>query len=333
MGQHYYKSGNLQEAYKTFHQMRDYCQLPKHAAEMHLKLILTAVAQENWVAVQRDLNRLRSLTLKPEDNAKIQPFIMPILGLSHMCSGTYKDAAKAFLQSDPTYGTLDAVANVKPNTEILTTNDIATYGGLCALASLNRSELERNVLANENFRFFLELESHLRRAIVAFTHSRYTQCLEILESYRNDYLLDIYLQPHVDALFSAIRRKSIIAYTAPFSQVSISSMAEAFNVNVERMEAELLEIIRSKDLDARLDVVDMLLVANRKDERHTLQEKALDVAREHEKNLRLRLYRINMLQAGLEVKGQKKSQNDAFDQQGQGMGQGLGMRSGIGRGR
>lgn len=327
MGQHYYQSGHLREAYGAFYQMRDYCASSKHAAEMYLKLILTGAAQENWMSLQRDMVKLRNLTLKPEEKTKIDPFLDPIEGLSFMCQGSFKDAARSFLRSDPAFSTLEAVAKVKPNTEILTPNDIATYGGLCALASLSRTELERNVLNNENFRSFLELESHLRRAIVAFCSSKYTQCLEILESYRNDYLLDIHLQPHVKALFAAIRRKSIIAYATPFSQVSIASMAEAFNVDARQMENELLDIIRAKDLDARLDLVDMLLVAKQEDKREALQEKALKMAREHEMNLRLRLYRINMLQAGFEVKSQKKGLDNGYEQQGGGMG----MRMGKGR--
>lgn len=286
--------------------MRDYCTLPKHAAEMYLKLILTAVAQENWVVLSRDMSKLRNLSLKPEDSAKIEPFLAPVSGLGNMCGGLYAEAAKNFLQADPAYSTLDAVAKVKPNTEILTANDIATYGGLCALATLSRQDLERKVLNNEDFRSFLELESHLRRAIVFYCSSKYTQCLEILESYRNDYLLDVHLQHHVDALYTKIRRKSIIAYTAPFSQVSISSMAEAFGVAEKKMEEELLEIIKAGDLDARLDLVDMLLVAKQEDKREALQEKALNVARDHEKNLRLRLYRINMLQAGFDIKAPNK---------------------------
>lgn len=327
MGQHYYRSGQLREAYNTFHQMRDYCLLSKHVAEMYLKLILTGAAQENWLIVQRDMAKLRNLTLKPEDKTKIDPFLEPIVGLSYMCQGSFNEAARSFLQADPAFSTLEAVAKVKPNTEILTPNDIATYGGLCALASLSRTELERNVLNNENFRSFLELESHLRRAIVAFCSSKYTQCLEILESYRNDYLLDIHLQPHVNALYAAIRRKSIIAYAAPFSQVSIASMAEAFNVDAKHMENELLEIIKAKDLDARLDLVDMLLVPKQEHEREALQEKALKMAREHEMDLRLRLYRINMMQAGFEVKSQKKGQDNGYEQQGSGMG----LRVGKGR--
>lgn len=291
--------------------MREFCTVPKHAAEMSLKLILTAAAQRQWMTVQSNVFKLQNLSLKPEDKAKVDPMLWPISGLGHMASGAYKDAASCFLRTDPAYATVEAVAGVKPSTQILTANDVAVYGGLCALASLPREQLSSRVLENADFRSFLELESHLRRAIVCFCNAKYTQCLEILESYRADYLLDVHLQRHVEPLYAAIRRKSIIAYCAPFDRVSIAAMGSAFGVNERRMEQELYEIIKKGDLNARLDVVDMLLVAKDEDKRAAAYTRALEMAQEHEKALQLRLFRINMLQHGFDIRPPRKEGGEA----------------------
>ena len=41
--------------------------------------------------------------------------------------------------------------------EVLAAQDVATYGGLCALASFDRTELRRHVIENMVFQEYLEL--------------------------------------------------------------------------------------------------------------------------------------------------------------------------------
>lgn len=41
--------------------------------------------------------------------------------------------------------------------EVIAPQDVATYGGLCALASFTRQELKEKVVDNIGFREFLEL--------------------------------------------------------------------------------------------------------------------------------------------------------------------------------
>jgi COP9 signalosome complex subunit 1 len=132
-------------------------------------------------------------------------------------------------------------------------NDVAVYGGLCALASMERSELNKKVLENSNFRTYLELEPNIRRAITFFVNSRYTACLNILESYRADYLLDIHLQKHVDQLYHLVRSKSIVQYFIPFSCVTLDSLNKAFAAPGKTIDKELVQMIQRGDLDARID--------------------------------------------------------------------------------
>ena len=65
--------------------------------------------------------------------------------------------------------------------QIIAANDIAVYGGLCALATFDRDELKSKVIDNTNFRNYLELEPHIRELITSFYNSKYSTCLKILE--------------------------------------------------------------------------------------------------------------------------------------------------------
>ncbi|KAB8342984.1 hypothetical protein FH972_022578 [Carpinus fangiana] len=357
LGHHYYSIGDNNNAYKAYMRMREFCTTPKHLVDMSLRLVLVGAAQENWMAVQTSLYKIQALQLKPEDKAKIDPVINPIAGLANMASGNYPTAADRFLNADPAYIALDTTQ--KPSAgvgsglgisfqrQLITPNDVAVYGALCALATLNREELQRRILDNADFRTFLELEPHLRRVVAYFIGGKYTQALEILEGYRADYLFDVFLQKHVDPLYATIRRKAICAYVAPFSRLSLSSMATAFPVfspsesrippttktipatdtlTDGSIQTELVSLISSGQLSGfRIDAVHGELVALAKDDRRLTHEKALKVASETERALRLKLYRVNMMAAGFEVKAGKASM-------GEGQGSGIATRSNRGRG-
>lgn len=86
------------------------------------------------------------------------------------------------------------------------------YGGLCALATYDRSQLHKQVLVSNTFKLFLELEPQLRDVIINFYESKYGKCLKQLEEMKDNMMLDIYLASHVNALFSMIRSRSLVQY-------------------------------------------------------------------------------------------------------------------------
>ncbi len=43
--------------------------------------------------------------------------------------------------------------------------NVATYGGLCALATFDRSQLQKQVIGSQSFKLFLELDPLLREVI------------------------------------------------------------------------------------------------------------------------------------------------------------------------
>ena len=305
LGLHYHQIGDLVSASKAYTRMRDYCTTPIHIASMLLKIINVAIERGDWLSVQSNVQRLRNQQSKPEEQAKNQPKMSAALGLSQLHLNSYMDAANSFLSTDPSLG--DSF------NEALTSNDVAVYGGLCALASMDRNELQRRVLENSSFRNFLELEPHIRRAISFFCNFKFQPCLEILEAYRTDYLLDIHLQRHVSILFSRIRTKSIEQYIIPFSRVTLDSMAKVFAPAVVAGQPsptdtnspfvqELIQLIQDGVLDARIDLEKMVLVSNQTDLRTEVQRAALDSMQSFSQEAHLRLLRTNIVRAGLEVR-------------------------------
>lgn len=305
LGSHYHQIGDLAAAAKAYARMRDYCTTPSHIASMQLKNIHVAVDRGDWLGVQSNVHRLRTLQTKPEEQAKNQPKMCAAMGLAQMSLGAYLDAANSFLATDPSLG--------DSYNEVITSNDVAVYGGLCALASMDRNELQRRVLDNSQFRNFLELEPHIRRAISFFCNSKFRPCLEILEAYRTDYLLDLHLQRHVSTLYDRIRTKSIQQYLVPFSRVTLDAMAKTFapstaggNANPADLNSpfvqELIRLIEDGTLDARIDLEKGVMVSKQTDLRMDVHQAALESIEEYVREAHLRLLRANILHAGLEVR-------------------------------
>ncbi|KAA8568383.1 hypothetical protein EYC84_007419 [Monilinia fructicola] len=181
------------------------------------------------------------------------------------------------------------------------------YGGICALATIDRNDIQKLVLENSDFRTYLELEPHIRRAIQAFVNSKYSTCLEILESYRADYMLDIHLQKHVDELYTRVRSKSIVQYFIPFSCVTFETLNKNFAPPGKTIEKELAEMIKCGELDARIDLVAKTLVSPSKATRQELQQETLKTAKQVEREARQHLLRMNIIAADMEVKGSKEN--------------------------
>ncbi|KAL6703705.1 hypothetical protein ACN47E_009399 [Coniothyrium glycines] len=321
LGHFFFDTGDYSNALKAYMKMREHCTSNKHLADMTLRLVYVSIAQKSWMTVQSNLAKVDSAQLKGDEKSKLEPIVSACTGLAHMAVGNFREAASHFVGTSPAYLSAEPAANISWQKEVISGNDIAVYGGLCALASMDRSDLQNKVLAHSEFRNFLELEPHIRRAITLFCNSKYSACLEILESYRNDYLLDVYLSKVLNTIYSRIRTKSIVQYFIPFSCVTLDEMASKFPAGGHTsIEAELEDMINSGTLDARIDLVDRLLISPPTNPRHDVHAEALSMAEAYDHTLRLRLTRLNMLAAGLEIQ-QNKGQGDKIAP---GMGDGFG---------
>lgn len=121
-------------------------------------------------------------------------------GLAELNCKRYKLAAKFFLSA--------SFENFNYS-EVITPNNVAIYGSLCALATYDRHELQSQVIQSSSFKAFLELEPQIREILYKFYESKYAVCLKLLDQIKDQLLLDMYLAPHINSLYSAIRHRSL----------------------------------------------------------------------------------------------------------------------------
>jgi len=186
--------------------------------------------------------------------------------------------------------------------EIISPQDIAIYGGLCALVSFERSELKHKLIDNVSFKSFLEIVPDVRELINDFYSCRYASCLALLEKIRPELLLDIYLHDHVRELYEKIRNKALVQYVSPFTTVDLHRMAEAFTTNVLNLEKELARLIMEKQIEGRIDSQNKRLLATQTDLRNSTFKKSVLLGDEYQRNTKAILLHLNLLRNEIVVK-------------------------------
>ncbi|KAI0875078.1 26S proteasome subunit RPN7-domain-containing protein [Hypoxylon argillaceum] len=295
LGEHLENSGNLIAANDAYIKMRPDASTVSHIVDVGQHLIGIMLQGRDWPGIWAVVKQISPPNVNLEPDTVDFAYVKIVSGIAYLGTEKYAEAAKQFLDvGDP--------ALCQPHNNVVSSNDVATYGGLLALASMERDELQHKVLDNSSFRNYLELEPHIRKAISMFVNCRYSACLEILERSRPDYLLDMHLQQHVSKIFSLIRKKCLVQYLIPFSCVTLESMDSIFARPDESLEAELISMIKSGDLKARINTIDKLLVMASSEPRATMQTKALEMIKKYEREALDRIRRMNIAAADLEVK-------------------------------
>ncbi|KAK1322585.1 COP9 signalosome complex subunit 1 [Acorus calamus] len=295
-GDFHYAHGMLGDAFKSYVRTRDYCTNSKHIIQTCLNVILVSIEMGQFMHVTNYVSKAEqaSEVLEPVTVAKLKC----AAGLAHLEAKKYKLAARKFLETGIELG--------NQYSEVIAAQDVATYGGLCALASFDRTELKNKVIDNINFRNFLELVPEVRELIHDFYASRYATCLEYLENLKETLLLDIHLHDHVETLYTLIRHKAIIQYTHPFISVDLHTMADAFKTSVSGLEKELEALITDNQIQARIDSHNKILYARHADQRNATFQRVLQTGVDFDKDVKAMLLRANLFKHEHNAKATRK---------------------------
>ncbi|OAQ97551.1 hypothetical protein LLEC1_01120 [Akanthomyces lecanii] len=293
LGRHFEAIGKLNEASDAYSRIRQDVSSTKHIIDCGMHLANVSLYRRDWNMVLTNTGKITGVQSADEEQS-LQTFVRVMSGIAQLSLGNYLESAKNLLL-------IDFAVPPAQYSHVASPNDIAVYGGLTALATMDRAELQRRVLDNQSFRTFLEHEPHVRKAVSLFVSGRYSNCLSILESYRSDYLLDVYLQKHVRELYTRIRTKCIVQYFVPFSRITLESLEAAFGLPGQSLQDELMDMIRNDFLNARIDARNQLLVAVQQDPRADMQKRTLDTAKKYESEATEHLRRVSIISAGLEV--------------------------------
>jgi COP9 signalosome complex subunit 1 len=189
------------------------------------------------------------------------------------------------------------------------------------MAFFDREELKTRLLDNSEFKTYLELEPHIREAAQAFFSARYSVTLGILERHRPDFIVDIFLSPHVELLYKEIRQKALVRAFYPYSTLELSTLSSLFSTSVSELAAEVVQLIEDGKIDAKLDCQKMVvspiinadsqvLVSRHIDQRSVVFQTSLKMASQYEKSAHELLLNMKLAQAELEVRPAQKDGKD-----------------------
>jgi len=306
LGDFHYSRGDLNAALKCYVRTRDYCTTSKHIIQMCLNVIKVSIELGNYAHV---VNYVAKAEQTPDLTDKVVVAKLKVCaGMANLENRKYKMAARKLLET-----TIDLNNSF---TEVLAPQDVAMYGGLCALATFDRADLKKKVIDNPSFRNFLELTPELREIINDFYASRYATCLKYLDKIKPKLQLDIHLHEHVDPLYQKIRNKALIQYFSPFSSIDLNTMAGAFNTTVAGLEKELSRLIMDGSIQARIDSHNKRLYARTTDQRSATFEKTINMGEEYQDNTQSLLLRVNLLRNDFVVKPPRRGERDEREKKG-----------------
>lgn len=340
LGDHYLDCGELEFAFNAYTKSRDFVITHRNQINQCLNMIRVSILLKRWSAVSNHVIKAESQPNNDNPaNPAVSTKLHCAAGLFELNSRRYKKAAKHFLSTNFDHFNLPNSVTTSVNNrvagpssssgsssgvnlsgtsfvasfntshheisasqwEILAPVNIAVYGSLCALATYSRQELGNHLINSASFKQFAELDPQLREAVARFYESRYASCLTILQEIKSTLLLDMYLAPHVDRLYRAIRNKALVQYFEPYSTASMHRMAEAFNTTVSDLEREIITLIYEGHIKARIDSHNKILYAQNMDPRTLTFERAIKMGQQWQRQTRALISRMAMLNAGLVV--------------------------------
>ena len=152
LGDFHYERGDFNTALKCYVRTRDYCTTSKHILAMCQNVIRASIQMGNFTHVANYITKAES-TPDSSDPALVAQ-LRVAAGLAFLESKKYKLAARKFLSVAAELGS--------GYSDVASSQDVALYGGLCALASFDRAELKSKVIESPTFRTFLELYPQVR---------------------------------------------------------------------------------------------------------------------------------------------------------------------------
>uniref|UniRef100_A0A1I7YDH1 PCI domain-containing protein n=1 Tax=Steinernema glaseri TaxID=37863 RepID=A0A1I7YDH1_9BILA len=296
----YVDMGRIPEAITLYSRgMREYCTSFKHVVEMLLEWMTLALhagsgyhyrLEQLLSQAERAIAEARESTeAKAKQGAAPTPpqgspggTVVNIKQLidESQCKITILSALHHLINSrkyrDVAQKLINVSFDVFDSSDLMSANDVAIYGTICALATFSRTELKERILNNMEFRKFMECDQRLVDVVKKFISSDFSAVMDLLNGFKNELQLNIYIAAHVNKLYSLIRKEAIRLYFFPFSNANIRTMAEVFQTTPEGMIEELAELIFMKAIDARINAETMEVTVNRYHKRGKTHEKTLE---------------------------------------------------------
>jgi len=204
------------------------------------------------------------------------------------------------------------------------------YTVLTSLATKSREDIKSQVLDSAALRSSGEHEPHARDIMDAFWQCRYRKGMDLLEKFKvssfsihhhilllathaislsppppsffsplqERHLLDLHLRPHLASLTAQLTRRSMQSFLIPFDRISFVRMGEAFGWEQTHVGEEVIKLIQKREVDARVDWVNKMIISNSKDVRTEMYRGAIKNGERRNQDTKKLLMRMKLVENG-----------------------------------
>ena len=278
----FHKVGEYQEAAKCYARALEYTSTQAHKLESNMAIFTASIDIGNFQQASQYISRIDTSLANTTKNKCRAAF-----GILSLAEGDFKSAARNFLDCD---GSLIGAFK-----EVVSAEDVALYGTLCAAASSSFTEVHRSVVQNKTFRPLLETVPELRSLMQRYSPSKCGEFLQWIDRRRGELSLDPYLGKHVTKLVDSITDRILVQYFKPYRTLRIGDVAEQLGMPMLEMEAKFASLITAKKIGARIDSQEHTLHANIENEREQAIQKVSDIAAKHATKVRQAILRLSLV--------------------------------------
>lgn len=292
---------------------------PQQRVKTGMAILRTSVFLGNQMQVESCMQMLKNDDLSPAENFNL----INARGLTLLKGKLYDRAAHSW--AELTSEMCDAVLGDDVETFLFASvADVVGYACLCGLASWTREQVKEKFLSNPAFRALLSVGEGAWLNIVSdFVLCRYSPCLHSLGDLRSVLSLDMHISPHLLHIMKTIRSRAVLQYCRPFSAIKLSTMSSLFNVDIQQLESELVELISSGKLKARIDSQEKILYFRGISQRVNVFSKVQSIGDKYNRDIKTLVMNMSLLKNDLVVKSEEKPDRNGSASQRGSRGRGL----------
>ncbi len=124
------------------------------------------------------------------------------------------------------------------------------------MATFSRADLKVKLIDNNDFRQFLEIDPLCRDIIFHFYDGKYAECLGLLNQIKEDWIYNYYFSDIIAEILKLLKVNMMLQFLAPFAIADLKKMALVFRCSVQEIERDLVDLIESDAVCAKIDSID-----------------------------------------------------------------------------
>ncbi|KAJ2852394.1 hypothetical protein IWW36_000281 [Coemansia brasiliensis] len=285
------RRGLMDESIRALQDGRTFCLDVNDQAQLHMEAARVSQLMCRWLQVATFVQRTESVVPKPSESMVVEIAAMKVQ--ADFGDGKWSAAVAGLKQLS--VEKMSAAGLVAKG--VVLPRDIALYGTLAGLASLQRDQIKASLLDDALFGQFLDSMPECLTLLQSYHGAKYTDALTHLDKIMSLCRLDPVVGPHASTLEQKIRDNIVVLYIQPFMSIRLSSMAEALCFeSAEKLEAILVRMIDSKLIQARIDGTTGFLVKHAEEPRDTALQNIERMHKEFSLQAELMTARIRYLE-------------------------------------